>query len=87
MTPRRFGPELTADGATFRLWAPAARTVEAVVADTRHDMKRSDDGWFATDVRGSLSDRRDTRVRCRLSRVSAGYTLENRSRKKCGPDV
>ena len=31
MTGFRFGPELTADGTTFRLWAPAAKSVELMV--------------------------------------------------------
>jgi len=51
VTSRRFGPELTSDGATFRLWAPAAQKAEALIAGTPHVMKRSDDGWFTAGVR------------------------------------
>ena len=39
-----FGPRLGPDGATFRLWAPAARKVELIV-DRAHIMQRSGDGW------------------------------------------
>lgn len=48
----RFGPELTASGALFRLWAPAAKAVEAIVEGTRHGMARSEGGWFSAEVPG-----------------------------------
>jgi maltooligosyltrehalose trehalohydrolase len=48
----RFGPEFTDGGATLRLWAPAARRVEALVEGSRHTMHETDDGWFSADVRG-----------------------------------
>jgi malto-oligosyltrehalose trehalohydrolase len=53
MTAPRFGPELTASGATFRLWAPAARSVEVVIEGAPHEMARLNDGWFATAVHGA----------------------------------
>jgi 1,4-alpha-glucan branching enzyme/maltooligosyltrehalose trehalohydrolase len=44
-----FGPALGRDGATFRLWAPAAKCVN-VILDTPHDMQRLGNGWFAATV-------------------------------------
>lgn len=41
----RFGPHLDKDGVTFRLWAPAARTVDLVCSETL-TMRRRDGGWF-----------------------------------------
>jgi malto-oligosyltrehalose trehalohydrolase len=52
MTAGRFGPQLSPSGATFQLWAPAARSVEAIVEQAAHPMARSDGGWFAANVRG-----------------------------------
>jgi malto-oligosyltrehalose trehalohydrolase len=49
MNDRRFGATLTNDGITFRLWAPAAKTV-AVVLDQPCAMIRMEDGWFGLDV-------------------------------------
>src|ERR1700720_668484 len=40
----RFGAELTRSGATFRLWAPAARRVELLL-DTPHPMRTLPGGW------------------------------------------
>ncbi|MBU6456471.1 MAG: malto-oligosyltrehalose trehalohydrolase [Bradyrhizobium sp.] len=51
MNERQFGPELTAEGASFRLWAPAARRVD-VLLDKPHALRRGDDGWFSADVAG-----------------------------------
>jgi malto-oligosyltrehalose trehalohydrolase len=51
MNERRFGVSLTADGATFRLWAPAAKRVD-VLLDRPHALGRDDDGWFSTDIAG-----------------------------------
>ena len=45
MSGRTFGTRLTADGASFRLWAPAAKHVELLL-DKPHAMTRDDDGWF-----------------------------------------
>ena len=51
MNDLQFGPELTRDGALFRLWAPAAKRVE-VVLDKPHALKRGEDGWFTADIAG-----------------------------------
>jgi malto-oligosyltrehalose trehalohydrolase len=51
--PRRFGPLLTANGATFRLWAPAARKV-ALIERTVHEMESFADGWFTVPVPGAM---------------------------------
>jgi malto-oligosyltrehalose trehalohydrolase len=49
MISNRFGPVVTPDGTTFRLWAPAAREV-SVVTDRAHRMSRDNTGWFIADV-------------------------------------
>jgi maltooligosyltrehalose trehalohydrolase len=49
MNERQFGPKLTADGASFRLWAPAAKRVDLLL-DKPHALRRGDDGWFSADV-------------------------------------
>ncbi|ADH91452.1 malto-oligosyltrehalose trehalohydrolase [Ancylobacter novellus DSM 506] len=47
----RFGPELTAQGARFRLFAPDARAVELEIeGGGRHVRQRGDDGFFAVEV-------------------------------------
>jgi malto-oligosyltrehalose trehalohydrolase len=51
MNGRRFGVKLTSDGATFRLWAPAAKRVD-VLLDRPHGLRREDDGWFCADIAG-----------------------------------
>ncbi|MGZ3250506.1 MAG: malto-oligosyltrehalose trehalohydrolase [Croceibacterium sp.] len=51
MTDRQFGARPTADGVSFRLWAPAAQRVDLVL-EQRHVMQRGADGWFAADVPG-----------------------------------
>jgi malto-oligosyltrehalose trehalohydrolase len=51
MNDRKFGVTLTVDGATFRLWAPAARRAD-VLLDKPHALRRGDDGWFSADVAG-----------------------------------
>lgn len=52
-----FGPFLTADGVTFRLWAPAATNVELVL-DSARPMQRGDGGWFALHVPGAKASTR-----------------------------
>ena len=47
----RFGARLTPDGASFRLWAPAAKRVDLLL-DKPHPLRRDDDGWFSNDVAG-----------------------------------
>jgi maltooligosyltrehalose trehalohydrolase len=51
MNERHFGAQLTTDGATFRLWAPAAKRVDLLLEKTI-PMQRSENGWFSTDVSG-----------------------------------
>lgn len=51
MTERQFGASLTADGASFRLWAPAAKRVDLLLQKP-HPMRRDDDGWFSADIAG-----------------------------------
>jgi maltooligosyltrehalose trehalohydrolase len=51
MIGRQFGARLTADGASFRLWAPAAKRVDLLL-DRPHALRRDDDGWFSGDIPG-----------------------------------
>jgi maltooligosyltrehalose trehalohydrolase len=51
MSGRQFGARLTAEGASFRLWAPAARRVDLLL-ETPHPLRRGEDGWFTADVAG-----------------------------------
>jgi maltooligosyltrehalose trehalohydrolase len=51
MNGRQFGVTLSADGATFRLWAPAAKRVDLLL-DKPHALRRGDDGWFCADIAG-----------------------------------
>jgi maltooligosyltrehalose trehalohydrolase len=51
MNARQFGACLTASGASFRLWAPAAKRVDLLL-DKPHPLQRGDDGWFAADIAG-----------------------------------
>jgi maltooligosyltrehalose trehalohydrolase len=48
----QFGPELTADGTTFRLWAPAARRVELLL-DRPYPMQALPDGWYEIAIAGA----------------------------------
>jgi 1,4-alpha-glucan branching enzyme/maltooligosyltrehalose trehalohydrolase len=47
MSGMTFGPLLTAEGATFRLWAPAAKTIDVVIGDQTHALNQEADGWFS----------------------------------------
>jgi malto-oligosyltrehalose trehalohydrolase len=49
--PRQFGPILTPDGASFRLWAPAAKRVDLLL-EKSHPLRRGEDGWFSADIAG-----------------------------------
>jgi maltooligosyltrehalose trehalohydrolase len=49
MLHRRFGPRITNEGVTFRLWAPAAERVELLV-DRAVAMTREDGGWYVAHV-------------------------------------
>jgi malto-oligosyltrehalose trehalohydrolase len=51
MNGRHFGATLTADGASFRLWAPAAKRVDLLL-DKSHPLRRGKDGWFSVDIPG-----------------------------------
>lgn len=51
MNERKFGARLTADGASFRLWAPAAKRVDLLL-DKPYPLKRGEDGWFSADISG-----------------------------------
>ena len=51
MNERQFGARLTADGATFRLWAPAAKRVDLLL-ERPQPMEVGTDGWYTADVAG-----------------------------------
>ena len=51
MNEQHFGARLTADGALFRLWAPAAKRVDLLL-DKPHPLRRGEDGWFSADILG-----------------------------------
>jgi maltooligosyltrehalose trehalohydrolase len=51
MNERQFGARLTADGASFRLWAPASKRVDLLL-EKPQAMQRGEDGWFSADVPG-----------------------------------
>lgn len=48
----QFGPLVGPDGIAFRLWAPAAKSVELLAGET-HAMTRGSDGWFEIAVPGA----------------------------------
>jgi maltooligosyltrehalose trehalohydrolase len=41
-----FGAQVRADGVRFRLWAPAARSVDLVISQTIKPLEPAGDGWF-----------------------------------------
>ncbi|QWG19474.1 malto-oligosyltrehalose trehalohydrolase [Bradyrhizobium sediminis] len=51
MNEQPFGARLTADGASFRLWAPAAKRVDLLL-DKPHALQRGDGGWYSADIAG-----------------------------------
>jgi maltooligosyltrehalose trehalohydrolase len=51
MNEQQFGARLTADGATFRFWAPAAKRVDLLLR-TPQPMRRQENGWFHADIAG-----------------------------------
>src|SRR5712671_2583204 len=51
MNERQFGARLTADGASFRLWAPAAKRVDLLLEKPRA-MRCGEEGWFFAEVPG-----------------------------------
>ncbi len=52
--PAQFGPLLTARDVTFRLWAPAARSVELLL-DRAHPMQGRPDGWYTLTIEGAAA--------------------------------
>jgi maltooligosyltrehalose trehalohydrolase len=57
MSEQQFGPRLTENGVSFRLWAPAAQRVELMLNGLQ-PMQRSEDGWFTADVPGATAGAR-----------------------------
>jgi malto-oligosyltrehalose trehalohydrolase len=57
MNERQFGARLTAGGASFRLWAPAAKRVDLLL-DKPHALHRDGDGWFCGDIAGVKAGQR-----------------------------
>jgi maltooligosyltrehalose trehalohydrolase len=51
-TEAQFGPRLTPGGVTFRLWAPAAKTVELML-DSAYSMQARPDGWYELTIDGA----------------------------------
>jgi malto-oligosyltrehalose trehalohydrolase len=51
MNERQFGARLTPDGASFHLWAPAAKRVDLLL-EKPQPMRRGEDGWFSADIAG-----------------------------------
>jgi maltooligosyltrehalose trehalohydrolase len=57
MKGRQFGARLTADGASFRIWAPAAKRVDLVLdkssaPEKACPLRRGEDGWFSAEISG-----------------------------------
>jgi maltooligosyltrehalose trehalohydrolase len=55
MSKHPFGARLSRDGASFRLWAPAAKRVELLLEKPQpkqQSMTPGSDGWFTVDVAG-----------------------------------
>ena len=57
MNERQFGARLTADGASFRLWAPAAKRVDLLL-EKAYPLQRGENGWFSADVPGAKAGAR-----------------------------
>src|ERR1700759_4972932 len=53
MNEWHFGPKLTSDGTTFRLWAPAAKRVDLLMGSQRHELASAKHGWFETTISGA----------------------------------
>ena len=41
-----FGAQIAPEGVRFRLWAPAAKSVDVVLSETTRKMNRTGNGWF-----------------------------------------
>jgi maltooligosyltrehalose trehalohydrolase len=57
MKSRQFGAWLTDNGASFRLWAPAARHVDLILEKPR-PMQRCGNGWYCLEVAGASAGAR-----------------------------
>jgi hypothetical protein len=57
-----FGPQITPEGITFRLWAPAAKRVDLML-DRPHPMQAQPDGWYEAAI---ASARAGTRYHYRI---------------------
>jgi len=57
MNERQFGARLTADGASFRLWAPGAKRVDLLL-EKPQAMRRGENGWFSADAPGAKAGAR-----------------------------
>jgi len=57
MNERHFGARLTAEGVSFRLWAPAAKRVDLLLENS-YPMHRSEEGWFSANVAGLMAGAR-----------------------------
>ena len=58
MNARQFGARLTADGASFHLWAPAAKRVDlllekSALPESARPLRRGEDGWFSIHLSGA----------------------------------
>lgn len=53
-----FGPLLSADGVTFRLWAPAAKSVDLVSGSKARPMTREENRWYRLVVPGAAAGTR-----------------------------
>jgi 1,4-alpha-glucan branching enzyme len=49
MNGRQFGAGLILDGASFRLWAPAAKRVDLLL-EKFYPLRRGEDGWFVAEI-------------------------------------
>ncbi|WGS22231.1 MULTISPECIES: malto-oligosyltrehalose trehalohydrolase [unclassified Bradyrhizobium] len=52
MNAQHFGPQLTSDGARFRLWAPAAKRVDLLL-EKPHALTRDAGGWYVAEIPGA----------------------------------
>jgi maltooligosyltrehalose trehalohydrolase len=57
MSEQPFGARLTAEGACFRLWAPAAKRVDLLL-EKSYPLQRGEDGWFSAAITGTSAGAR-----------------------------
>lgn len=53
MMAQAFGANLQADGVSFRLWAPDAKSVDLMLGPEPHAMPRDAHGWYETTIAGA----------------------------------